>query len=156
MIRAFTREGFLLALTVAAAGACRLPSTVLEPRPACEGELCVRLREVLPVDWTVAADVQAPPAVRLKNAVARDALTKGEPCQAGVPVAAVVIDGVVVGEGPLAIAGTHRLELQFPSAPPLSPEQPVLTAPERFVELDLDVAGHARCLRVPVIVKGGS
>lgn len=156
MIRAFSREGLLLALTVVAAAGCRLPSTALEPRPACAGELCVRPREVLPVAWTVTADVQAPPSSRLKNAVARDASAKGEPCQAGVPVAVVVMDGVAVHEGPLAIAGAHRLEFQFPEAPALSPERPVFAPIERVVELDLEVAGQARCLRVPVIVKGGS
>jgi hypothetical protein len=157
VIRAVTREELiLLALTVVAAGGCRVPPTVLDPRPVCEGELCVRPRELPPVDWTVAADVQAPPASRLKNAVARDALTKGEPCQHGVPVAMVVIDGVVVHEGPLAIAGAHRLELQFPAAPEPSPDRPIFTLIERVVELDLEVAGQKRCLRVPVIVKVGS
>lgn len=135
---------------------CRLPTTALEPRPACDGELCVRLQEVEQVGWTVVADLQAPPGARLKNAVARDVSTKGEPCQAGVPVVAVVIDDVVVHEGPLSIAGAHRMRLHFPAAPDFSADRPVLAPLERFVELDLDVAGRHRCLRAPVIVKGGS
>jgi hypothetical protein len=141
---------FLLAFTVVG---CRFPTTVLEPRPACEGELCVRPQELASYDWTITADVQAPPGSRLKNAVTRNATTKGEPCQAGIAVVAVVIDGVVVHEGPLSIAGAHRLQLQFPKAPTTAEDHPMLDLEERFVELDVDLAGRHRCLRVPVIVK---
>jgi hypothetical protein len=95
----------------------------------------------------VTADIQAPGGTLLKNAMARLASTAGEPCQAGVPVSAVAVDGEGVRQGPAAVGGAHRITLRF-AQDPAAAEYPV---PDRFLEVDLAVGGHSRCLRAAIV-----
>lgn len=103
-------------------------------------------REIDRTIATLTVESASPRSVRLRNAALRAADAVGPPCGTGEPVQGVGVDGVSVAEGPAAIDGTHRLQLRFRPDPDFARR---LRA-GAFLELDLDVAGQSRCLRVPL------
>ncbi len=147
-LRARRRAHLVLAIAIASlAAGCHSRSPARDARSACGAEVCVNVREVsTTAPLTALLEVQAPPGTRLRNAAARAGATQGAPCGAGVPVAFVAIDDEAVTHGPTAIDGRHELLLAFPRDSLEHAE-----ASEKLLELDLSLAGQARCTRVRLI-----
>lgn len=129
--------------------ACHLPAAA-PSRPTCAGGVCATVDEYQgPVMLLI--DVEAPAGARLKNAVLRVATASGAPCQSGVPVAEVGIDGRLVLEGPAAIAGKHHLRLRFNK----DPREAAGVLPSMMVDLDFEVGGRSGCLSVVAVERTG-
>jgi hypothetical protein len=137
---------FLPLAAVAAVAGCGLFLSRFDQRPICLEDLCVTPREFDHTAGTLTVDTACPRPVRLRNAAIRAADAAGPPCGTGEPVQGVGVDGVAVGQGPAAIDGTHRLQLRF--RPDTDFARRLRTG--MFLELDLEVGGQARCLRVPL------
>ncbi|MEP6652609.1 MAG: hypothetical protein ABJA82_04590 [Myxococcales bacterium] len=125
------------------ADACHLPSFRLEPRRTCLAEVCVTPHESQPTA-TLIVDVEAPEGARLENAVFRVASLAGAPCQAGIPVSVVAVDGQLFPEGPVPISGRHRVRLNFARGDEHGPDR-------GLVELDVNVRGNRSCVTAPVV-----
>ena len=95
---------------------------------------------------TVAIDVFVAPGTRLDNATVA---TQSKPaCSEGVPVLLVTVDDQEYREGPASLERHSRLVLRFPFTAEQTSEAPV--RPPVVVDLALDGAAGARCLRLPL------
>jgi hypothetical protein len=141
----FVAAAVTAALVGAAAG-CNLRVMPLSAPRSCAAAFCVTPRTYHDGLFTVTADVEAPPGARLENATLRVDQTAGAPCQAGVPVALVGVDGRKVPEGPAAVGGSHRLQLRFSE----EPDGAGYVGSHVLVELDFAVGAARTCVRAPL------
>ncbi|HWZ89448.1 MAG TPA: hypothetical protein VNW92_11380 [Polyangiaceae bacterium] len=81
-------------------------------------------------------------ATSLRGALLSRALDA--PCQSGKAFSEVAADGVVQTEGPLDLAGSHRLKIAFSDAARKLPQGPVA------LDLQLGIANGNACARVPL------
>jgi hypothetical protein len=126
-------------------GGCRIPVGVAgRPglRPRCSDGICVEAVAFSSNRSTVGVWIEAPPATRLINA---HLLADAEaPCQGHMPVEWVTVDQETRRKGPVDISGAHGLVFGFPINSWWAHSG---YWREMFVDVQLDVAGRARCLR---------
>ena len=135
----------LLAALVAPAMGCRIPVGVDRApgaAPRCADGVCVEVVSFGSHSPYVGMWMEAPPATRLLNA--RMMADPGPACQGQFPVEWVMLDNDLHRTGPIDVSGAHGLVLGFPMNTWFGHSGYWL---EMFVDVQLEVAGVARCVR---------
>jgi hypothetical protein len=139
------RHSAFLALVPLLALGCRIPQGVNTPpgsAPRCADGVCVEVIHFTTFEEAVGMWIDAPPATRLLNA--RFAIDEEPACTGHMPIEWVKIDKRVHRHGPVALDGAHGVILGFPLNMWFA-HSGLWRA--TFVDLELDVAGQARCVR---------
>jgi hypothetical protein len=135
----------LFAATTLALG-CRWP-IVYEAKPGkaprCADGVCAQVVRFASQDPVVGLWLEAPPATRLVNA--QFSIDDEPPCGGHIPVVWVRVDRDVHRAGPVDVAGAHGLVLGFPFDTWFANHHGYWR--DTFVDVELDVAGQARCVR---------
>jgi hypothetical protein len=144
--RSQTPAGVVVLGVVTAAFACRVPVAV-ERAPGtalrCENDICTEVVSFGSRVTHVGIWIEAPAGTRMLNA--RMAADDQRACQGKFPVAWVKVDETVYPKGPIDIAGQHGVVLDFPFNTWFNHSG---YWRDMFVDLQLEVAGATRCVRM--------
>jgi len=136
----------LALLTATLALGCRIPIVYdVKPghAPRCTDGVCMEVVHFGSLQRAVGLWIEAPPATRLVNA--HFTADDEPPCGGQAPVEWVRVDDQVLRSGPADVGGAHGVLLGFPLEAWYEYHQGYWR--DTFVDVELDVAGHLRCVR---------
>jgi hypothetical protein len=134
----------VLASCAILAGGCRRPlhlkSAPTYGAPSrCDDGVCLQIVAMDSTEQLIGVWLDSPPATLLINARVSDA--GGPACRGGFPVEWVTVDEDVHRVGPAEVGGSHGIVLSFPMKTWMRDWS------ETFLDVEVSVAGAARCLR---------